>query len=1082
MSSQISARFLLYHKISQYLVVSDVRSLRAMLATDNKLERARLGKAAGAHEIFIKLEEAGEIGRGNLGLLIKLLTTLGHRRLAEEARKVEEEEKKDLQSENKRKKDDVVDSLRRLKVRREADKTSSRVTEQQLYKLAGNLGREWEMLAIYLGMTTADVFKYKADNPRNPRSQIFSMLMDWRARKGSGATVGALVRNLEEAGVDFDTFEFLTQKNDTESDDSDTEKSDVEDLGRPIDPPIRPASEPIEVELGGAEMKALYDQACEQGTHLVFNTLLMLVGKHGNGKSSLHDSLLQLEFNEHKPSTDGIMITPCLMTGKEKWTITKEIGDKNADFLHALRTEMIKKRKEMEEIDQVVPEEETEQPGLGPHPLQTDPSTKGHMEEAASSQRRPVEDSRSFKLATSTGISRDLSHIVGSKERPAISIWDFAGHGIYYSNHHVLYTHYAIYILTLNLKNPLSADLKPQSAEEEDQSGICAEALQLKTEGDLVDYHLESIRVHTRPKKRDLKDGDQAEDDKRDREPTVIVVGTHKDQVMTKTITTFHADIKAHLKGKAINKHVYDRCFAIDNTKRDPEDPELSELRDAILNIAQEQNHVGRRIPISWLELKSELIEMTKQGRSYCSLQDVIDATDHSRVPEGFTPEENAVIILRFFHLCGDILYFDTPELRNFVVLDPQWFVDVQKTIITIPEYRRDGKPTQWERLEDEGVLEGTLVDAVWGNKKKQEDLKCDLIAYKDELLKMMEQFDLVLQCSPESEDGTSTATSADTTYFVPSLLTAATEEAKLFPKGTNRSKPIFVDFNDKFFPIGLYHRLVIACMRRYKRKPPLAYANCARFVTNNRRQTFVITKERHYLKVELSSSVKEESACFSHGPAVRECLDEDLKRIIGDWIPGIGYKWYFGCFCAEHKEMEREENRFIPITTEDVEEWFQEGEAVCDQFEPATTTIKDIGLAHWYQDEYAEQRNIVLPQASSDDAVAQEMAKMQLSNRQHMAVPPEVDSEPVTEKQLNMLAGKLGKDWENLAIHLDLTTADVDRYKADNPYNTRSQIFSMLMGWRARKGSGATVGALVRNLEEFGVALDTFEFLTQKS
>ncbi|XP_019633581.1 PREDICTED: death domain-containing protein CRADD-like [Branchiostoma belcheri] len=110
-------------------------------------------------------------------------------------------------------------------------------------------------------------------------------------------------------------------------------------------------------------------------------------------------------------------------------------------------------------------------------------------------------------------------------------------------------------------------------------------------------------------------------------------------------------------------------------------------------------------------------------------------------------------------------------------------------------------------------------------------------------------------------------------------------------------------------------------------------------------------------------------------------------------------------------------------------------------------------------------------------------MAKLQVNNRrQYMTVPPEVSSRRVTEKQLNTLAGKFGSEWENLAIHLDLTKADVDRYKADNPYNARSQIFSMLMGWRARKGSGATVGALVRNLEDFGVALDTFEFLIQKS
>ncbi|KAI8503488.1 hypothetical protein Bbelb_184590 [Branchiostoma belcheri] len=212
MSSQISARVRLYHKIYENLVESDVKSLRAMLATDNKLGRARLEKA-NAQEICIMLEEACVIGRGNLGLLIELLTALGQRRLAEEARKVEEEEKKALQSENERKKDnDVVESLERLAVRSEADKTSSRVTEQQLNKLAGNLGSEWENLTIQLGMKKADVDRFKAESPYNLRSQIFSMFVAWKAKTGKDATVEKLVSELRSFGIDQDKFEFLLKE------------------------------------------------------------------------------------------------------------------------------------------------------------------------------------------------------------------------------------------------------------------------------------------------------------------------------------------------------------------------------------------------------------------------------------------------------------------------------------------------------------------------------------------------------------------------------------------------------------------------------------------------------------------------------------------------------------------------------------------------------------------------------------------------------------------------------------------------------------------------------------------------------
>ncbi|XP_078679572.1 death domain-containing protein CRADD-like [Branchiostoma floridae x Branchiostoma belcheri] len=84
--------------------------------------------------------------------------------------------------------------------------------------------------------------------------------------------------------------------------------------------------------------------------------------------------------------------------------------------------------------------------------------------------------------------------------------------------------------------------------------------------------------------------------------------------------------------------------------------------------------------------------------------------------------------------------------------------------------------------------------------------------------------------------------------------------------------------------------------------------------------------------------------------------------------------------------------------------------------------------------------------------------------------VPPEVASKRVTEKQLNALAGNLGLEWEDLAIHLDMKKADVDRFKAENPFNMRSQAFSMLIAWKARQGTNATVRELVDKLEDYRI------------
>ncbi|XP_035660509.1 leucine-rich glioma-inactivated protein 1-like [Branchiostoma floridae] len=88
-----------------------------------------------------------------------------------------------------------------------------------------------------------------------------------------------------------------------------------------------------------------------------------------------------------------------------------------------------------------------------------------------------------------------------------------------------------------------------------------------------------------------------------------------------------------------------------------------------------------------------------------------------------------------------------------------------------------------------------------------------------------------------------------------------------------------------------------------------------------------------------------------------------------------------------------------------------------------------------------------------------------------------------VADNQLNTLARKLGKEWEHLAIHLGITTAEVDRCKSDRPGNTLGQISDMLKLWKEKKCNDATVGNLIQGLKSFdegSLDKDKYEFLRE--
>ncbi|XP_078702614.1 uncharacterized protein LOC144928286 [Branchiostoma floridae x Branchiostoma belcheri] len=84
------------------------------------------------------------------------------------------------------------------------------VTEQQLNKLAMNLGSGWENLAVHLGLSIDDVDTIKEEN-RKSNVQKLKMLLAWKAKQKGDATVRNLVRALEayDDPIDESKFDFF---------------------------------------------------------------------------------------------------------------------------------------------------------------------------------------------------------------------------------------------------------------------------------------------------------------------------------------------------------------------------------------------------------------------------------------------------------------------------------------------------------------------------------------------------------------------------------------------------------------------------------------------------------------------------------------------------------------------------------------------------------------------------------------------------------------------------------------------------------------------------------------------------------
>ncbi|XP_030235975.1 uncharacterized protein LOC115560663 isoform X7 [Gadus morhua] len=75
-----------------------------------------------------------------------------------------------------------------------------------------------------------------------------------------------------------------------------------------------------------------------------------------------------------------------------------------------------------------------------------------------------------------------------------------------------------------------------------------------------------------------------------------------------------------------------------------------------------------------------------------------------------------------------------------------------------------------------------------------------------------------------------------------------------------------------------------------------------------------------------------------------------------------------------------------------------------------------------------------------------------------------------LSDKQLRKVSEMLGQEWELVAIHLELTTIDLDVIKADRQTDVAMQKYKMLVRWRGQRPPGeATAQDLLRGLEDLG-------------
>lgn len=281
----------------------------------------------------------------------------------------------------------------------------------------------------------------------------------------------------------------------------------------------------------------------------------------------------------------------------------------------------------------------------------------------------------------------------------------------------------------------------------------------------------------------------------------------------------------------------------------------LDLIKETIINQITNLPHYGREVPKSWAIVRNLLSQESKT--SSCISFDKFKELCVNSNPESFQTSNDFIDCCRFLHNIGIVLWYSTNnELKNWVVLEPQWAMNAVYRIIDDQEIQsRRGNilKDDFSRLWDEDEY-----------KEKHNVLK-----------KMLEVFKIAFPKKHKKND-----------YIIPARLTSMPSNKKW----DNDEPCLRLEYRYEFMPRGLVNQLS-AELSRYIVSNTEVWNNAV---------NFLFMKDQAYCQVE-ENFYNRTLIVKSKGKEARSLiiLVMDALQNIIEGYKGVNPEIYVPCICS---------------------------------------------------------------------------------------------------------------------------------------------------------------------------------------
>ncbi|XP_063418083.1 uncharacterized protein LOC134700856 [Mytilus trossulus] len=570
----------------------------------------------------------------------------------------------------------------------------------------------------------------------------------------------------------------------------------------------------------------MLDKLLGSGSYESFDMRCMVTGQFAVGKSSLVKLLVGDKVPEGRQPTDGISLIEgrCgLDIETRSWII---IDPATYNALDVVYNKVLMTSEEEDESKQTkTPEkpESDEKPVDSPNKedtqsqkseatrstdfpvnLSDEPTTQPQASQSLSLQMSSSESKRQQRKKkmttkmTKKEIRKRMEKVLKSGKYKMkvgrLIFWDFGGQYVYYTTHQTFMTFRALFLVVFDGSKRLN---------EEVPDVLCFPGQHMTpTPAVFLLHWVNSILTYCKVVYAGI--------------PKILFVATHKDKIPVEDVETRRALLYSEVEElfrdhEGRNHLVLDKQIFVNAT--DKADQEIESLKKAITELTFDHPCWGERMPNAWVPLELEIAELVAAGKQILSLDEVEELNAIGTV--SVLNLEQLHDFLNFQHSLGKIVYFDTQQLREYVIINPLLMVEVMRSFVTDKLFWPKMRKMQeiFRRMSDSGMICREDMYRIWDQKDFRE-----ILPYKEFIFNILIHLDILAE-QRRYDTATGSRIPVDN-FFVPCMVKERNTTCFMDKECTpERAICLAFVFKGTVIPPALPNRLISACLSMWTLK-----------------------------------------------------------------------------------------------------------------------------------------------------------------------------------------------------------------------------------------------------------------------